>query len=634
MKRIKLIPLAVTMLLAAPAFLTSCQEDAPEINYTMNVSVINDFTKVVEAIDRGSLKNEEAIAKLAAAIDRMNSDQQAKLQAIRDVLNSVNTTLETKLIAIEAALKAQTLSMEGKLDLIRGVLADQKATLETRLAAIDAAMRAQTLSLEGKLDLLTAAVDNQTLKQEELAEKLVTAIDNLSDDMKDKLDQIKGVLTDQKTTLETRLAAVEAAMKAQTLSLEGKLDLLLAAVGSQTLKLEELADRLTTAIDNLASDMEGKLDQIKGVLTDQKTTLETKLAAIEAAVKAQTLSLEGKLDLLEAAVKALPDYSSQLEAISTAIANLPDYGDKLSAIEAAVKALPDYGSKFDLIVASLDAIKGQAEALGTGQTGIATQIAGVTSAINALVDQVKDGDTDAAAALAQIIQKLEDLKGSIGGGGTTPSTMEYVDLGLPSGLKWAKCNLGASKPSDYGDYYAWGETAPKADYTWATYKWMQAGQSDWKYITKYTFADGHTKCIWYDSSGNFIGDNLTTLRPADDAATQQLGSPWRMPTVDEQEELITKCTWTWTTQDGVNGYQVDGPNGNAIFLPAAGLRSGSALGSAGSRGFYLSNSHSSHSSHSTSRNDVVFRIYFYSNGQHSMDTYLRCLGYSVRPVRP
>lgn len=187
MKRIKLIPLAVTMLLAAPAFLTSCQEDAPEINYTMSVSVTNDFTKVVEAIDRGSLKNEEAIAKLAAAIDRMNSDQQAKLQAIRDVLSSVNTTLETKLVAIEAALKAQTLSMEGKLDLIRGVLADQKATLDTRLAAIEAAMRAQTLSLEGKLDLLTAAVDNQTLKQEELAENLVTAIDNLGEGLGRKL---------------------------------------------------------------------------------------------------------------------------------------------------------------------------------------------------------------------------------------------------------------------------------------------------------------------------------------------------------------------------------------------------------------------------------------------------------------
>ena len=475
MKRIKLIPLAVTMLLAAPAFLTSCQEDAPEINYTMSVSVINDFTKVVETIARGSLKNEEAIAKLAAAIDRMNSDQQAKLQAIRDVLNSVNTTLETKLIAIEAALKAQTLSMEGKLDLIRGVLTDQKTTLETRLAAIEAAMKAQTLSLEGKLDLLTAAV------------------------------------------------------------------------GSQTLKLEDLADRLTTAIDNLASDMEGKLDQIRGVLTDQNTTLKTRLAAIEAAMKAQTLSLEGKLDLLEAAVNALPDYGSQLAAISTAIANLPDYGDKLSAIEAAVKGMPDYGSKFDLIVASLDAIKGQAEALGTGQTGIATQIAGVTSAISTLVDQVKDGDTDAASALAQIIQKLEDLKGSIGGGGTTPSTMEYVDLGLPSGLKWAKCNLGASKPSERGDYYAWGETAHKAKYYWITYKWMQADHLGWQYITKYTIADGQTEGIWYDSSGAFIGDNKTVLVAADDAATANLGSPWRMPTIDEIKELIDKCTWTWTT---------------------------------------------------------------------------------------
>ena len=556
MKRIKLIPLAVTMLLAAPAFLTSCQEDAPEINYTMSVSVTNDFTKVVEAIDRGSLKNEEAIAKLAAAIDRMNSDQQAKLQAIRDVLSSVNTTLETKLVAIEAALKAQTLSMEGKLDLIRGVLADQKATLDTRLAAIEAAMRAQTLSLEGKLDLLTAAVDNQTLKQEELAENLVTAIDNLGEGLGEKLDQIKGVLA------------------------------------------------------------------------DQNTTLKTKLEAIEAAIKAQTLSLEGKLDLLEAAVKALPDYSSRLEAISTAIANLPDYGDKLSAIEAAVKGMPDYGEKLSAIVASLDAIKDQAEALGTGQTSIASKIAGVTDAINDLVAEVNSGNTSAAAALAQIIQKLEELKGSISGGGTTPSTMEYVDLGLPSGLKWAKCNLGASKPSDYGDHYAWGETAPKADYSWATYKWMQAGQSNEMYITKYTYADGVNSAIWYDSSGTFIGDNKTVLDAADDAATANLGSPWRMPTADEIQELIDNCTLTWTTQDGVRGFQVDGPNGNAIFLPAAGNRKGSELSLVGNSGDYWS------SSLGTKNSTFARGPSFLSTGGFSCVNYERYWGLSVRPVRP
>ena len=539
MKRIKLIPLAVTMLLAAPAFLTSCQEDAPEINYTMSVSVTNDFTKVVEAIDRGSLKNEEAIAKLAAAIDRMNSDQQAKLQAIRDVLSSVNTTLETKLVAIEAALKAQTLSMEGKLDLIRGVLADQKVTLDTRLAAIEAAMRAQTLSLEGKLDLLTAAVDNQTLKQEELAEKLVTAIDNLGEGLGEKLDQIKGVLD------------------------------------------------------------------------DQNTTLKTKLEAIEAAVKAQTLSLEEKLGLLEDAVKALPDYSSQLEAISTAIDNLPDYGDKLSAI-----------------VASLNAIKDQAEALGTGQTSIASKIAGVTDAINDLVAEVNSGNTSAAAALAQIIQKIEDLKGSIGGGGTTPSPVEYVDLGLPSGLKWAKCNLGASKPSDYGDYYAWGETAPKKIYNWVTYKWMKAGQSDEKYITKYTIADGQTEAIWYDSARKFIGDNKTVLDAADDAATQQLGSPWRMPTKVDIKELKDNCIWTRIEQDGVSGYQVEGPNGNVIFLPAAGARKGSGLQSAGTYGNYWSSSLDTAYSY-------LARYLSFDSGAHDWVSYqYRYYGYSVRPVRP
>ena len=525
MKRIKFMLLAIAMLLAAPALFTSCQEDAPEINYTMSVSVINDFTKVVEAINNGSLKNEQAIQKLTEAIDKMNADQQTRLQAIIDVLNSVNSTLDTKLAAIEAAMKAQT------------------------------------LTLESKLALLETAISNQTLKQEEMADKLVAAIDNLKGSMDEKMEAINA------------------------------------------------------AINNV------------------NTALQTKLAAIEAAIKAQTLSMEAKLDLLEQAINALPDYTSQLEAIKTAIANLPDYGDKLSAIEAAIKGMPNYSDKFDAVVAALGEMKTQIEALGTGQTGIATQIAGVTDAINDLVDEVNSGNTDADAALAQIIQKLEDLKGSIGGGGTTPgggetpSTMEYVDLGLPSGLKWAKCNLGASKPSDYGDYYAWGETAPKEEYYWSIYKWTQVGLKDWRYITKYTFADGHTKCIWYDSSGAFIGDNITTLVAADDAATANLGSPWRMPTADEFKELIDNCTWIWTTQDGVEGYQVDGPNGNAIFLPIAGYYEGSVLKEAGSQGRYWLSSLYSLESYNAG-------YLFFDSGEYGRLYYYRYCGFSVRPVRP
>ena len=562
MKRIKFILLAIAMLLAAPAFLTSCQEDAPEINYTMNVSVINDFAKVVEAINNGSLKNEQAIAKLTEAIDKMNADQQTKLQAITDVLNSVN------------------------------------ATLETKLAAIEAAMKAQTLTLESKLALLETAIKNQTIKQEEMAQKLVTAIDNLSSSMVAKIEAITAAINSQSTALQSKLALTEAAMKAQTLTLESKLDLIEKAIKA-------------------LPDYSAQLEAIKAVIESLPDS-------------------GGKLDALANAIKALPDYSAQLEAIKTAIEALPNYGDKLTALENAIKALPDYSDKFDAVVAALNAMKTQTEVLGTGQTAIATQIGEVTAAINNLIAEVKSGNKSAADALAEIIKKLAELKGNIGGGGSggetpgggdTPSMEDYVDLGLPSGIKWATKNLGASKPSDYGDYYAWGETATKADYSWATYKWMQTGQSDWKHITKYTFPDGKTEGIWYAPDGTFIGDGKFTLDAADDAATVKLGSPWRMPTSDEIKELLDNCTWTWTTQDGINGCEVKGPNGNSIFLPAAGRREDSELIDAGSWGVCWS------SSLSSAYSDRALSLYFDSDG-HDWYYNSRYLGFTVRPVRP
>ena len=546
MKRIKFILLAIAMLLVAPAFLTSCQEDAPEINYTMNVSVINDFTKVVEAINNGSLKNEQAIQKLTEAIDKMNADQQIKLQAITDVLNSVNATLETKLTAIEAAMKAQT------------------------------------LTLESKLDLLETAIKNQTIKQEEMAQKLVTAIDNLSSSMEAKTEAITAAINSLSTALQSKLALTEAAMKAQTLTLESKLDLLEKAIKA---------------------------------LPDYSAQLEAIKAVIESLP-----DYGGKLDALANAIKALPDNSAQLEAIKTAIEALPNYGDKLTALENAIKALPNYSDKFDAVVAALNAMKTQIEAPGTGQTDIATQIGEVTAAINSLIAEVKSGNKSEADALAEIIKKLAELKGNIGGGGSggettgggdTPSTEDYVDLGLPSGIKWATKNLGASKPSDYGDYYAWGETEPKpnAGYSWDTYKW---GTKD--NLTKYNKTDG--KMI---------------LDPADDAATAKLGSSWRMPTPAEIEELLSpnNCTWTWITQDNVNGYEVkSNKNGNSIFLPAAGIREGSYLNGAGSLGEYWS------SSLSTASSASVAPFLYFNSDKHAWYNNHLFYGLPVRPVRP
>ena len=157
---------------------------------------------------------------------------------------------------------------------------------------------------------------------------------------------------------------------------------------------------------------------------------------------------------------------------------------------------------------------------------------------------------------------------------------EWVDLGLPSGLKWATCNVGANSPSDYGDYYAWGETSTKSDYSWSTYKWCNGSDNT---LTKYN-----------TNSDYGMVDNKTRLELSDDAARANWGGSWRMPTYEELYELINKdnCTWTWTTQDGKNGYRVTSrTNGNSIFLPAAGYRSGDNLNYAGRDGRYRSSSH-------------------------------------------
>ena len=189
---------------------------------------------------------------------------------------------------------------------------------------------------------------------------------------------------------------------------------------------------------------------------------------------------------------------------------------------------------------------------------------------------------------------------------------EYVDLGLPSGTLWATCNIGANSPEEYGDYFAWGETAPKDNYTWSTYKWCNGSETT---MTKY--------CT---SSSYGTADGKTELEVADDAAAANWGPEWRMPTWNQLYELKTKCTWTWTTQNGVIGYLVRSFNGNSLFLPAAGYRQTSSLYDAGSYGFYLSSTLDSDKSY------YARNLYLKLEGQYSLGGY-RCLGRSIRPVR-
>ena len=191
----------------------------------------------------------------------------------------------------------------------------------------------------------------------------------------------------------------------------------------------------------------------------------------------------------------------------------------------------------------------------------------------------------------------------------------YVDLGLPSGLLWATCNVGASSPEDYGDYFAWGETQPKDIYNWSTYQYCNG---DYNTLTKY--------CNNSSYGYNGFTDNLTTLEPMDDAATANWGSNWRMPTKAECQELYNNTTVTWTTQNGVNGRLFTASNGNSLFLPAAGYRLHSSLYDAGGYGDYWS------SSLYTGYPNDAWGLNFYS-GICYMDYNYRYYGRSVRPVR-
>ena len=208
--------------------------------------------------------------------------------------------------------------------------------------------------------------------------------------------------------------------------------------------------------------------------------------------------------------------------------------------------------------------------------------------------------------------------GGNGGGNYIEDTLYgYVDLGLPSGTLWATCNVGAEKPEDYGDYFAWGETVTKTVYNWGTYKYGHK-VDDWYYLTKYCSISGEG----YDG----FTDNLTVLEAGDDAATANWGSGWHTPTAEQWQELIDNTTGTWTSLNNVNGSRYTASNGNSIFLPAAGsLIEDGDLQNASDRGYYWSSSLIT----SNPRSAYGFIIGM-SSGY--LDINGRIRGYSVRPV--
>lgn len=370
MRTFKSILLAGAMLLAIPAFFSSCKENAPELDYEMKVTVVNDFTNVVDAINQSNVSKEQAIKNIAAAIDNMKGDQNDKLQAIIAALNSTNTTLEKQLNVIAGAMQSMSIDLPAKVELIK-------------------------TAVEGRPDY------------------------------NEKLEAVK------------------------------------------------------TAFENI-------------------------------------------------------NPNSQLEALN---ALLDKYGqnftDKLSAISGWFKEI-GYGN------GRLDMIKRAIESLG----GYGGKLDAINTQMTALLQALESGNMSDKEAMAEVAKKLKELELNAGVG-VPKETMEYVDLGLPSKIKWAKCDLGGTSPEIYGDEYSWGETWTKTSYDYYYFTDIVEGQ--------------YTK---YDSR-----DKRFFLEKEDDVAYLRLGEGWRTPTWNEMQELIDNCTVTESTLNGRLGMMfVSKINNNYIFF--------------------------------------------------------------------
>jgi len=370
MRTFRSIILAGAMLLAIPAFFSSCKENAPELDYEMKVTVVNDFTDVVDAINQSNVSKEQAIKNIAAAIDNMKGDQNDKLQAIIAALNSTNTTLEKQLNVIAGAMQSMSIDLPAKVELIKTAV-EGRPDYNEKLEAVRAAF--QNINPNSQLEALNALLDKY------------------GQNFTDKLSAISGWFME---------------------------------IGYGN----------------------------------------------------------GRLDMIKRAIESLGGYGGKLDAINTQM--------------------------------------------------------------TALLQALESGNMSDKEAMAEVANKLKELELNAGVG-VPKETMEYVDLGLPSGIMWAKCDLGETSPEIYGDEYAWGET-------WT--KWSD----DYYYFTDIVKGQ-YTK---YDSR-----DKRYFLEKEDDAAYLRLGEGWRIPTWNEMQELIDNCTVTESTLNGRWGAMlISKINNNYIFF--------------------------------------------------------------------
>lgn len=606
MRTFKSILLAGAMLLATSAFFSSCQEEGSLIKYKTEVQVINDFNEVVNSINNGKLKNEQAIQELVTAIDNIKGDQKAKLQAIVDVLNNVNNTFDTKLNVIAAAMKSLSTEMPTKIDALAKAV-ENMPKYEEVLKAVETAL--VNINPNEQLKLLEGVLDKYC-----------------SDELRDPDDPLS-----YKGKLYYIIAEIEDTMRYMTYK-DDKFKAIRKAIeklAGENAKLDGILDNMTKIVeaikDGNTDEKEGwaeiakQLEQLKAAAGIGGGTTTDKVGYVDLGLPSGNLWAECNLGA--SSPEAYGDYYAWGEVEPKQVYTYPNhkwykegapslgftkYNNEDGKLmlededDAVIQklgngwrtpTLADFreltNQKYTTIEkTTLNGVAGYQITSKKNKKSIFIPFAGFRND----KPQTREISSSESVAICMTNQRRIDdqvfncwtfafeqdrirrygkrrpdgisIRPVKGPGVPVPN--DCVDLGLASGLLWAKYNIGTTEPTQLGNYYAWGETSPKKKYYSDNYKYYKWKGDDLNRITKYNEEDGKT-----------------VLDLEDDAARANLGVGYRIPTKADWEELLEDCKWeavTTTLSEIIDPSQtkiiarwkVTGPNGNSIVLPMTG----------------------------------------------------------------
>lgn len=569
--------------------------------------------------------------------NQIDALQKNQIATVQEQISSISNTI-TSLEQVDAELRNQIADLKDKDSGLAQQLAQKEEALSKRISELKTYVEEQ---LKAAKDWAEATFS--TLEQYQQTVSSLAALEQSIKDLKTELSEaISKAISDSETSMKAWVndqlsgywtcAELESKLRALQEEFTKNDDAQQKQIDSLSQVLEESVSSLTeayqVAIASAIKDSEGRISEkiakdiaaANKVLEDRITKLEGRVKDLEDWKEKVNAQIEDLISRVQS-INVVPQYSDGSVDIHNCLSE-SEIDIEISPSSVAEKLVEQGASVFSMAAVYTETKAVSFIDIPVKRVSYDNGVVTLSVDGSVLSKSFLSGSQTASARIAVSAGKT-DIKSEYF---SIQVYYDMMDLGLS--VKWAMCNLGASAPEEYGLYYQWGDTegygsdtSDGKPFSWGDYKWCVGTANSFNSLTKY-----NSWTIYGDV------DNLTVLETVDDAASAALGGSWRMPTAEECQELINKCTWTWTTLNGINGFKVqstvDGYTDNWIFLPAAGWRLANSFYGENAGLNYWSKSIGSSPSYAISiiNSDDQLDVY------RKEDTTSRCNGFSIRPV--